>query len=58
MAAGLVDHLLEIDHFMAGATTCEKQSKITSFFTLSSVMYATSLQHPDNFQPGIPTSFP
>jgi hypothetical protein len=57
-ADDLVDHLFEIDQVMTGATTCEKQSKITSFFTLSSVMHCTSLHHPDNFQPGIPTSFP
>jgi hypothetical protein len=48
-ADDLVDHLFEIDHFMTGATTCEKQLKIISFFTVSSVMHSLSLYHPDNF---------
>jgi hypothetical protein len=37
-----------------------KQPKIAAFFTRSSVspsaMYSVSFSHPDNFQPGTPTS--
>jgi hypothetical protein len=57
MADDLVDHLFEIDHFMTGATPFEQQSKITSLFTVSSVIHSTLFHHPDNFQPGTPMSF-